>query len=114
MNIIPGVNMDEGLRRFGNHSALYIRFLKRFPEDPSFPALMDALRDGRMHDAFLLAHTFKGLTAQLGITSLHAPASVLCDLLRSEDAAQLPAAQAQLNAMTPEYHEIIRLINTLP
>jgi len=114
INQIPGVDMDEGMRRAGNQPALYTRFLKRFPEDPSFFSLHDALLSGCMHTAFLSAHTLKGLTAQLGITVLCAPASELCELLRSESCDTLPRALELLDALKPVYHDVVRQLTALP
>jgi len=111
---IPGVDMNEGLRRTGNQYALYMRFLKQFPEDPSFSVLHDALLSGDMHTAFLSAHTLKGLTAQLGITVLCAPASELCELLRSESCDTLPRALELLDALKPVYHDVVRQLTVLP
>jgi len=113
MEQISGINMDEGLRRTGNHPALYLRFLKRFPEDPSFSALQNALLSGRIRDAFLCAHTLKGLTAQLGITALRDPTVELCELLRHESGALPSRALELLDAMTPVYHDIVRQISAI-
>ena len=114
MNTIPGVNMDEGLRRTGNHLPLYLRFLRRFPEDTTFMRLRDALDTGRMDDAFVCVHTLKGLTAQLGIISLYTPLSLLCETLRDRDPAALPIARRQTLALEPVYEDIVRCIRELP
>lgn len=113
MNSIQGIDMDEGVRRTGNQADLYIRFLKRFPDDQSLSAISDALTEGRIHDAFVCSHMLKGLTAQLGITALHEPISALCELLRNEDAAVSPEARRQLDALMPTYREIVRRIRAL-
>lgn len=113
MNDIPGIDMNEGLRHTGNQPTLYMRFLKRFPDDPSFFALQDALLSEHIHGAFLSAHTLKGLTAQLGITALCASATELCELLRSESPDTLPRARQLLDTMTPVYHTIVRQIKAL-
>ena len=114
MDSIPGIDMDEGLRRAGNHLPLYLRYLKRFPEDSSFPLLREALDAGHMRDAFLHAHTLKGLTTQLGISSLHEPLCILCDTLRGEKNCALSDARKQLAALTPIYSEVVRQIRELP
>ena len=117
-SFIPSVNssidMEEGIRCTGNQPALYLRFLKRFPEDPSFIALCIALEEKRLQDAFCYAHTLKGLTAQLGITALYYSASDLCELLRTGDMQALPKAIALLQTMTVQYETIVSQIAALP
>ena len=114
MNGIQGIDMDEGVRRTGNRVDLYLRFLKRFPDDQSLSAISGALSEGRIRDAFVCSHMLKGLTAQLAITALHEPISALCELLRNEDASVSPEARRQLNALMPTYQEIVRQIQALP
>lgn len=111
---IPGIDMAAGLLHMGSRQEIYLRFLKRFPEDASFSSLAQALRDGSMHDAFLCAHTLKGLTAQLGITALQIPFAALCDILRDPDPAMLPLARRQLTELTPIYLDIVRQIRLIP
>lgn len=112
--VISGIDSVEGIRRTGGNPALYDRFLRRFPDDPSFHQLCTALRDGDVRQAFSHAHTLKGLTAQLCIHALFLPAGALCDLLRSQDPRMLPLAQEQLFAMIPVYEEITARIRSLP
>ena len=112
---ITGIQVDEGLERTGNHPALYMRYLKRFTEDPTFYKLSDALDQGDMHGAFLHAHTLKGVTAQLGITALSKHAETLCALLRSNTPENLNEARDLFRIiLTPVYSEIIRQIKALP
>ena len=68
----------------------------------------------RRHEAvlFFFAHTLKGVTAQLGIVALYHPLSALCDLLRTQDAAMLPQAQAALPELLALYDQVIREIET--
>lgn len=110
---IPGIDAARGLQQAGNCPALYIHFLKRFPSDPSFQALGQSLDTGRIDSAFLHAHTFKGLTLQLGIFALSTPAAALSELLRSKDPAVLPDAREHLRVMEPIYREITARIRLL-
>lgn len=111
---ISGIQIDEGLEHAGNHPALYTRYLKRFTEDPTFCQLSDALDTGDIRSAFLHAHTLKGVTAQLGITSLSVHAETLCDLLRKNDPSCLPEGRQLFYSIAPVYDEIISQIKALP
>ena len=65
----------------------------------------DALTQGDVHRAFLLAHTLKGLSAQLAVTCVYRPAAVLCDLLRVGSADRLPQAQEAFFALVAGLEE---------
>lgn len=108
------INIEEGIKRTGNSSTLYMRFLKRFPSDPSFYALKTALNSGDMEEAFRYAHTLKGLTEQLGIIALSTPFSALCELLRQSDPSVVSAGNELLCAISPVYNDIISQIASLP
>ena len=114
ISCITGINIEEGIKYTGHSSTLYIRFLKRFPADPSIYALKEALDSGNMEDAYRHAHTLKGLTEQLCITALSTPSSTLCELLRQKDPTVISIAKAHLLDMLSVYNEIIAQINLLP
>lgn len=110
---IYGIDTDAGIRHTGGCQALYLRFLKRFPEDPSYSQLASALKDGCFEDAYIHAHTLKGLCAQLGITALMSPAERLCAMLKSGDLQSLVMAKNVLDEMVPLYEAIVREIASL-
>ena len=78
-----GFDYGETLRRFAGSDVLLRRFLCRFPEDVSFAQLEQALADGRWKDAFLAAHTLKGVAASLGLSRLYEAVSPLAEALRA-------------------------------
>ena len=103
---LPGIDWSRGLRYAAGNQALYIRFLKRFPEDRNMENLALALSCGDMESAFVCAHTLKGLCAQLGITALGEPVSELCELLRPLNPAILPSARQTADRIQPVYVRI--------
>jgi len=107
------IDLDAGIRHAGGSRALYLRFLRRFPADPSFSDLRDALQNGDVPRAFLCAHTFKGLAAQLGLAALCGPADALCELLRPLDPAALPACIALCASLAPVYENTLRAISSI-
>lgn len=107
---LPGIDLNQGIRYAGENEELYMRFLKRFPDDENMGELCAALASGDMDTAFVCAHTLKGLALQLGITALCEPAAVLCDLLRARDSELLPRARAQAAKLDAQYAQIVRTI----
>lgn len=95
-----GVDYEDALARFLNNAALYERFLLKFPEDPSFPGLVEALAQGDTDAAFRCGHTLKGVVANLSLQSLFTAVTPLVEALRRED---LDAARQQLPAVEASY-----------
>ena len=115
MNVsIPGIDMAEGICRTGGNSQIYLRFIKRFPDDPTFHLLTAAFEKKHFQEAYVYAHTLKGLCAQLGITALISPAEHICTLLKSCDSTSLSMAENLLEEMTFLYTAIVREIAALP
>ena len=93
-----GVDTDGALRRFNNNSALYERFLNKFPADPTFNEVTAAF-DREDKDAALTAtHTFKGLTSNLGLDPLYVISTRMVDLIRSGDFAGAAGYYPELKA----------------
>lgn len=102
-----GVDTDGALRRFNNNSALYEKFLNKFPADPTFDDVTSAF-DKEDKDAALTAtHTFKGLTSNLGLDPLFAISSSMVDLIRNDDFAGAAKNYPKLKA---EYDKICNIL----
>lgn len=112
-DFLPGIDLARALRLTGADYALYLRFLRRFPQDDSLLRLRAALAAGDAQEAFCCAHTLKGISLQLGITALSAPAGALCDILRTRDPAALPRARLLLPELTARHAQIVRAIRAL-
>ena len=66
-----GVDLDRTMERFMNNEGLYLKFLKRFPEDPNFAQMKENIAGGQYEEAFKNAHTLKGLSGNLGLESFY-------------------------------------------
>lgn len=64
------------------------RFVRKFPDDPSYADLKLAWEENDVETAFRAAHTMKGIAANLGLDSLAETASNLTEQLRN--ATELP------------------------
>ena len=78
------------------------RFLLRFPQDPTFSSLCQAMREGDRAAAFRCAHTLKGVCANLGLDRLLDSSGRLTEALRAEGEGIPPDAAALLDAVMPE------------
>lgn len=59
-----------------------MKFLLRFPEDPSFQALKESLGAENYEEAFRAAHTLKGVCQNLGLEKLYQSCSEITEKLR--------------------------------
>lgn len=92
-----GADYDDAVRRLMNEDIL-LRFVRKFPSDPSFPLLQDSLEKKDVETAFRAAHTLKGICANFGFTGLYETVSQLTELLRSGTMDGSEALFAQLSA----------------
>ena len=62
--------------------ALVKKFILKYPGDPSFAQLKDALAAQDWELAFRASHTLKGVAQNLGMDRLYKAAATLCDAVR--------------------------------
>lgn len=73
-----GVEVDKTLSRFGDDSSeIYIKFLKRFPDEDRITPIKDAISENDLEKLSQTAHKLKGVSANLGMTALSESAHVL-------------------------------------
>ena len=89
-----GGSYDDVLSRIPSER-LVDKFLRKFLADESFAGLCSAMAAGSRSEAFLMAHTLKGVCANLGFARLFRSTAALTELLRPEaDAISAEAAEA--------------------
>lgn len=66
------VDQEDGKRRVMDNKKLYARLLTKFKDETRIEPIFAALDAGNYEEAQGLAHTLKGVTANLSIIGLHA------------------------------------------
>lgn len=97
-----GGSYDDVLSRIPSER-LVDKFLRKFLTDGSFAGLCSAMAAGSRSEAFLMAHTLKGVCANLGFTRLFQSAAALTELLRPEADAIPTAAAEALEPVREDY-----------
>lgn len=69
--LATGTDLDSTLDRFMNNEDLYEKFLVKFLEDKNFAELKKNLELKNYEEAFVNAHTLKGVSANLGLDSVY-------------------------------------------
>lgn len=106
-----GADSDTLLRRLGNEERIR-KYLKKMLDDKSFDTLAHAMRDSDFAQAFLSAHTIKGMSANLEFLELSRSSSALTEALRS-DAPDVALAEKLFEEVRQGYNAVIELIMLL-
>lgn len=96
--VAGGVDVDKTLERFGGSEALMMKYMRKFPLDPSMGALKQAMAAGDRAVMKTATHTLKGISGNLGLTALFDATCALMTRLREgedTDVAALYAAVAE-------------------
>ena len=78
-----GINVNEALERMMGNEKLLSRLLGKFLEDASCERLAQAIAVQDAQAAAEAAHTLKGVSGNLSISTVYDLASRQCDLFRS-------------------------------
>lgn len=107
-----GAEVKATLRRFMGNEDMYLRFLKMFPEDPSYLELGKNLEEGNYEEAFKNAHALKGVSANLGLIQVQSTVSPLVEALRGRKNEEVDAAAADRmwQELKTVYEQIIEMI----
>lgn len=105
-----GIDSDEGLQRFLNQENIYIKFLKKFPDDPSYQEMLKGIEEENIEVAFQAAHTLKGVSGNLALTKLHQATCTLVEQLRMSDMSHLDES---LPPVKEAYEQVMACIHKL-
>lgn len=104
------VDYNDALVRFAGNEAMFLKFFKKFPSDPSFPDLKKYLSEDNVDEAFRSAHTLKGVTSNLAMKELSYVSSELTELLRAK---KLDEGKEYFPVVEETYNDMIKFISTL-
>ncbi len=97
----------EGIVQRLRSEALIQRIILKFPQDPSYQELCQALKDKNIEVAFRAAHTLKGVCQNLGFNNLYEPSAELTERLRP---LQEVETDDLMQKVTEEYNRTIQAI----
>ena len=80
-----GGDYEGTMRRLMGNEMLFCRLLPKVFQDENFQKLEDARTRGDLDAAFDAAHTLKGVSGNLGLTSLYEKVCEIVEPLRSKD-----------------------------
>ena len=65
------------------------RMIKKFMDNNSYQAIIDAYEANNIKEVFALSHSFKGVTGTLALTKLFNIASILTEATRNKEGADI-------------------------
>jgi len=103
------VDINDALNRIGGNMALYKKLLGRFVEGNHFETLSAAALSGDMDEAARLAHTLKGVSANLSLVSIRSITTSMEHSFKegSDFTTQLAALEQAYNTTMEIVSEII-------
>ena len=106
--IDAGIDYDSGVERLMGNTEMYERFLQMFLDDDSFKNLDAAMQSQNYQEAFLQAHTLKGVAGNLSMEKLYQNMVLFVDMLRN--GTDIPGAVKFYPEIKKEYEDTIAAI----
>ncbi len=103
-----GINANEGMARFGGNVESYEKFLNRFPNEPHFHQMCEAIEKRELRSAFVAAHSLKGEVGNLSMNRLYEDLCPLVELLRG---GSFEKAEELLEPVVKDYKEILAALS---
>ena len=91
-----GADVDDGLARCMGMEDFYIQMTEMGLADERFETLGTVLNEGKLDEAFEMAHALKGVVGNLALTPIYDPLSELTELLRSKKEADYASLYARV------------------
>jgi len=110
-DVLPGLNVAEGIRRTSGNIDLYRRLIAEFRRDllGALPKIRKAIEDSDMAQAHDLPHTLKGSAATMGAKQVAQEAATLESWIRRG----VPVVLGDLAAAIDEATDSIETLNTV-
>lgn len=105
-----GSDYNTALLRMGSSEKMLDKFVRKFPNDKTAEQLFSSLQNEDYELAFRMAHTLKGLSANLGLDRLHKASSELTEALRNKVADN---ANELAKTVRSEYETAVSALNQL-
>ncbi|MDD3336088.1 MAG: Hpt domain-containing protein [Eubacteriales bacterium] len=102
-----GIDTNEGIKRFNGKTELYEKYLMKFPEDPHFTLMCEAIENGDVKAAFAASHALKGVAGNLSMNSLYQDIIPLVEELRADSLAK---AEELLVPVERDYQAVLEAL----
>lgn len=105
------INIQESLARFSNFEPMYVKYLKRFVDEPTYGALLESIAAHDLKGIETNAHTLKGVAGNLGLTSLFNGFNDIVQAARQGDEAKALELCAAIAPVVKATREALAQLN---
>lgn len=112
---LPGINVEDGLKRLRGNSAAYKRILLNFlnKQSDSVEIINSYIQSSDWDEATHIAHSLKGSGGNIGAEQLHKDAAALEQACRAKDLEKAKTLLTTLTASLGEVNEGLTVLNNL-
>lgn len=96
-----GNKVSEFVARFGGMETVCLKLIKKFPNDTNYKQYMEIAQEGNYENAEASIHTLKGVSSNLGLTTITEVSQEILNAIRGNDLSQIN----QLNDRLKEVYE---------
>lgn len=104
------INIEVTLNRFMNNEGMYLRFLRKSADDPTFAMLSKAVETKDYKEIEINAHTLKGVAGNLGFEELMDSCAKLVADVRTE---KYESIEEEFSKTAEIYGKIIEVIREI-
>lgn len=104
------IDVEGSLARFAGMESMYIKFLKKLPEDENYQKLKEAVDGQNNEEIEVSAHTLKGISGNLGLTGIYDKSSRIVSAVREHWEQEIPGLMEELSAEMEKACELIRAL----
>lgn len=104
-----GVNIDEARERFMDNDLFMDKCFKMFIQDKNFIKLKEAVLNNNIEEAFIAAHTLKGVCGELSIYKL---GGIVCQMSYMLKGGDIKSASEIMPEALYEYEMLSKVFNT--
>jgi len=102
-----GCDVDSALDRFMNKESLYLKFIRKFPDDPTMNTIRELIHSENTEERFKAVHTMKGVAGNLGLTPLFDTSADMVQKFRENKTEEAIAEYDTLEKIYKEIYDII-------
>lgn len=103
-----GCETTDTMERMGDDEDFYIECLKEIPGDVCFQQLKQEIENHNTKKAFDVAHTLKGMLANMGLTPMYVKVSEIVEPLRGGNSENLMGKFDELMEMRTQLSNILQ------
>ncbi|MDR2543348.1 MAG: Hpt domain-containing protein [Treponema sp.] len=107
------IDVEEGLKRVMNNSALFAKLLVKFKDYTHLSEIEAAMAEGDMEKALNSAHTVKGLAANLSMIELYKHVQELETQIKTELEAQMKAETVNKDTFKDLLDDLLKVIKDI-